>query len=89
MCNRYHAHQPDSEMADHYMHAPNSNEIYYIYENNIQEYSQSTSTPFLNITGLPPDTEYTYLVKNVDTSTSDVISQSNILIVTTENEHSQ
>lgn len=75
--------------GNQYPSAPSQNRIYYIYENDIQKYSQSTSTPFLNITGLTPDTGYTYLVKNVDTSMGDVISQSNILVVTTENVYSQ
>ncbi|WP_300003203.1 fibronectin type III domain-containing protein [uncultured Cedecea sp.] len=69
------------------MEAPHYNIIYYIYENNIQKYSRPTNSPFLYVTELLPGTEYRYQIKRVNTSTGEVISQSNIIFVTTESYH--
>jgi len=66
------------------MQAPHDNILYYIYENNIQKYSRPTNSPFLHVTELLPGTEYSYQVKRVNTSTGEVISQSEVIFVTTE-----
>ena len=68
-----------------YPNAPHPDRRYDIYENNIPKYSQASSFTFLDITGLTPGTEYHYQVKSVKIKIGDVISQSNILNVKTEN----
>lgn len=58
--------------------------MYYVYENDIHKYSRPANSPFLHVTSLLPGIEYRYQVKRVNTSTGEIISQSNIIIVTTE-----
>lgn len=90
--NRYHLRATDITQTSLHLawlhggiQAPTAGRRYDIYQNNILKYSQPTHTTYLDIAGLTAGTEYSYQVKNVDISTDDVMSQSSILAVTTEN----